>query len=98
METEVGININEERIDNLRFADDIFLFTERKYQLSKQLNKEGNNKRMKMNKKKFMCNEITRKNRRNRILLEEEQLENVEKYKYLEKLLILGNEVEQRNT
>uniref|UniRef100_A0A3P9I880 ribonuclease H n=1 Tax=Oryzias latipes TaxID=8090 RepID=A0A3P9I880_ORYLA len=60
MEAEAGININGERMNNLRFADDIILFAEKEEDLSKllnDLNKEGRKDGMKMNKKKtkIMC-------------------------------------------
>jgi hypothetical protein len=97
MKVEVGININGERMNNLRFADDIILFAE-KEDLSKllnELNKEGRKDGMKMNKKKtkIMCNEIARKGRRTGIMVDGEQLEEVNEYKYLGRLLTPGNEM-----
>ena len=55
MEIEVGININGERPNSLRFADDIILFAEREDQLSKllnDLNSEGRKDGMNMNKRR----------------------------------------------
>lgn len=54
IEYETGININGDCLNNLRFADDIFLFTESEEQpgrLQNDLNKEGKNDVMKMNKR-----------------------------------------------
>uniref|UniRef100_A0A3P9I9K1 ribonuclease H n=1 Tax=Oryzias latipes TaxID=8090 RepID=A0A3P9I9K1_ORYLA len=98
MEAEAGININGERMNNLRFADDIILFAEKEEDLSKllnDLNKEGRKDGMKMNKKKtkIMCNEIARKRRRKGIIVDGEQLEEVDEYKYLGRLLTPGNEM-----
>uniref|UniRef100_A0A3P9HMW9 ribonuclease H n=1 Tax=Oryzias latipes TaxID=8090 RepID=A0A3P9HMW9_ORYLA len=100
MEAEAGININGERMNNLRFADDIILFAEKEEDLSKllnDLNKEGRKDGMKMNKKKtkIMCNEIARKRRRKGIIVDGEQLEEVDEYKYLGRLLTPGNEMEK---
>uniref|UniRef100_A0A3B3HG01 ribonuclease H n=1 Tax=Oryzias latipes TaxID=8090 RepID=A0A3B3HG01_ORYLA len=102
MEAEAGININGERMNNLRFADDIILFAEKEEDLSKllnDLNKEGRKDGMKMNKKKtkIMCNEIARKRRRKGIIVDGEQLEEVDEYKYLGRLLTPGNEMELKH-
>ena len=50
---------------------------------------------MKMNKRKtkIMCNEVARRTRRNGISIDGEQLEEVEEYKYLGRLLTPGNEM-----
>uniref|UniRef100_A0A3P9MPT2 ribonuclease H n=1 Tax=Oryzias latipes TaxID=8090 RepID=A0A3P9MPT2_ORYLA len=98
MEAEAGININGERMNNLRFADDIILFAEKEEDLSKllnDLNKEGRKDGMKMNKKKtqIMCNETARKRRRKGTIVDGEQLEEVDEYKYLGRLLTPGNEM-----
>eukprot|EP00794_Sanderia_malayensis_P006797 gene6797-7563_t len=98
MEIEVGININGERMNNLRFADDIILFAEKEEHLSKllnDLNQEGREDGMKMNKKKtkIMCNGIAKKRRRKGIMIDGEQLEEVDEYKYLGRLLTSGNEM-----
>eukprot|EP00794_Sanderia_malayensis_P002427 gene2427-2794_t len=98
MEIEVGIKINGERMNNLRFADDIILFAEKEEHLSKllnDLNKEGRKDGMKMNKKKtkIMCNGIAKKRRRKGIMIDGEQLEEVDEYKYLGRLLTSGNEM-----
>ena len=98
MEVEVGININGERMNNLRFADDIILFAEKEEDLSKllnDLNKERRKDGTKMNRKKtkIMCNEIARKRRRKGIIVDGEQLEEVDEYKYLGRLLTPGNEM-----
>ena len=66
MDIEVGIDINGERLNNLRFVDDIILFAESEDQLSKLLNglnREERNDGMNMNKKKtkIMCNEVAGK-------------------------------------
>ena len=91
MEVEVGIKINGERMNNLRFA-------EKEEDLSKllnDLNKEGRKDGMKMNRKKtkIMCNEIARKRRRKGIIVDGEQLEEVDEYKNLGRLLTPGNEM-----
>uniref|UniRef100_A0A3P8U2M2 ribonuclease H n=1 Tax=Amphiprion percula TaxID=161767 RepID=A0A3P8U2M2_AMPPE len=88
IEYETGLNINGDRLNNLRFADDIILFTESEEQLGRllnDLNKEGKKDGMKMNKRKtkIMCNEVARRTRRNGISIDGEQLEEVEEYKYL---------------
>uniref|UniRef100_A0A3B3I440 ribonuclease H n=1 Tax=Oryzias latipes TaxID=8090 RepID=A0A3B3I440_ORYLA len=98
MEAEAGININGGRMNNLRFADDIILFAEKEEDLSKllnDLNKEGRKDGMTMNKKKTkpMWNEIARKRRRKGIIVDGEQLEEVDEYKYLGRLLTPGNEM-----
>ena len=98
IEYETGININGDCLDNLRFADDIILFTESEEQLGRllsDLNKEGKKDGMKMNKRKtkIMCNEVARRTRRNGISIDGEQLEEVEEYKYLGRLLTPGNEM-----
>eukprot|EP00795_Rhopilema_esculentum_P008762 gene8762-biopygen9749 len=98
MEVEEGININGEKMNNLRFADDIILFAENEEDLSKllnELNKERRKDGMKMNRKKtkIMCNEIARKRRRKKIIVDGEQLEEVDDDKYLGRLLTPGNEM-----
>uniref|UniRef100_A0A3P8SJP4 Reverse transcriptase domain-containing protein n=1 Tax=Amphiprion percula TaxID=161767 RepID=A0A3P8SJP4_AMPPE len=98
IEYETGININGDRLNNLRFADDIILFTESEEQLGRllnDLNKEGKKDGMKMNKRKtkIMCNEVARRTRRNGISIDGEQLEEVEEYKYLGRMLTPGNEM-----
>ena len=98
MEVEAGININGERMNNLRFADDIILFAEKEEHLStllNNLNEEGRKDGMRMNKKKtkIMCNEIAKRRQRKGILIYGEQLEVVEEYKYLGRLLTPGNEM-----
>ena len=98
METETGIKINGELLSNLRFADDIILFAENEEQLERMLNDlntEGKKDGMKINKKKtkIMCNEVARRRRRNGVSVDGEQLEEVEQYKYLGRLLTPGNEM-----
>ena len=98
IEYETGININGDCLNNLRFADDIILFTESEEQLGRllnDLNKEGKKDGLKMNKRKtkIMCNEVARRTRRNGISIDGEQLEEVEEYKYLGRLLTPGNEM-----
>ena len=98
MEVEAGININGERMNNLRFADDIILFAEKEEHLStllNNLNEEGRKDGMRMNKKKtkIMCNEIAKRRQRKGILIDGEQLEEVEEYRYLGRLLTPGNEM-----
>jgi len=104
---EVGININGERLNNLRFADDIILFAETEGELKnllEDLNREGKKDGMKLNKKKtkIMCNEVARRQPRQGISIDGEQLEEVDQYKYLGRLLTSGNEmakeIEQRIT
>jgi hypothetical protein len=63
--TDTGLNINGQILNNLRFADDIILFAETEHKLKNlldDLNTEGKKVGMKMNKKKtkIMCNEIAR--------------------------------------
>ena len=98
IETESGIKINGELLSNLRFADDIILFAESEEQLARMLNDlntEGKRDGMKINKKKtkVMCNEVARRKKRNVVLVDGEQLEEVEEYKYLGRLLTPGNEM-----
>ena len=90
--TETGININGERLNNLRFADDVILFAESENELQillNDLNTEGMKDGMRMNKKKtkIMCNETARKQQRNGISIDGEKLEEVDEYKYLGRLL-----------
>lgn len=98
IETESGIKINGELLSNLRFADDIILFAESEEQLARMLNDlntEGKRDGMKINKKKtkVMCNEVARRKKRNAVFVDGEQLEEVEEYKYLGRLLTPGNEM-----
>ena len=54
MNIEAGININGDRLSNLRLANDIVLFAESEEQLKdslEELNKEGKKDGMKLNKK-----------------------------------------------
>ena len=107
VEIENGVDINGEKLSNLRFADDIILFAESREGLEKllnDLNTEGKKDGMKMNKKKtkIMCNEVAKGQQRRGISVDGEQLEEVEEYKYLGRLLTPGNEIakeiEQRIT
>lgn len=88
-------------MNNLRFADDIILFAESEEQLTKllhDLNNEGKKDGMKMNKRKtkIMCNDVARKIIRKGISVDGEQLEEVDEYKYLGRLLKPGNEGSDR--
>ena len=88
---ETGININGDCLNNLRFADDITLFTESEEQLGRllnDLNEAGKKDGMKMNerKTKIMCNEVARRKRRKGISIDGEQLEEVEEYYTLEEM------------
>ena len=65
-----GIKISGEKLNNLRFADDVILFAESDKNLNDligNINGEGKKDGMKINKKKrkFMCNEIARKYKKN---------------------------------
>jgi len=93
-----GININGTRLNNLRFADDIILFANTEIELQKDLealNMEGRKDGMKMNKKKtkIMCNEVARRRTRSGITVDGENLEEVEEYKYLGRMLTPRNEM-----
>ena len=93
-----GITINGERLSNLRFADDIVLFSETEEELERMLedlNAEGKRDGMKMNKKKtkVMCNTHGKKTPRNGIKIENEAMEEVDEYVYLGQLLTTGNEI-----
>ena len=81
----VGININGEYLNNLRFADDIVLFSESWEELQKMiedLNRESRNVGLKMNmsKTKIMFNENAE---RQQIRVMDEPLEIVNEYTYL---------------
>ena len=66
MDIEVGSNINGERLNTLRFVDDIILFAESEDQLNKllnDLNRGGRKDGMNINKRKtkIMCTEMRAK-------------------------------------
>lgn len=87
-----------EKNSNVRFADDIILFAESEEQLEnllKDLNMEGKRDGIEINKKKtkIMCNEVAKTQHRRGILIEVEQLEEVNEYKYLGRLLTPENEM-----
>ena len=95
---ETGVKINGERLSNLRFADDIILFAENEKQLQnllKDLNTEGKKDGLKMNKNKakIMCNEVAKSQHRQGISIDGEQLEEVNEYKYLGRLLTPEDEI-----
>ena len=101
IECETGININGDCLNNLRFADDIILYTDSEEQLGtllNDLNKEGKKGgiKMKMRKTKIICKVVARRTRRNGISTDGEQLEEVEEYKYLGRLLTSGNEMARK--
>ena len=98
MNIEAGININEVRLSNLRFADDIILFAESEEKLKdllKDLNNEGQRGETKLNKKKTktMCNEVARSRLRTGLVIDGEQLEEVTEFKYLGGLVQSGNDI-----
>ena len=95
---EAGININGERLSNLRFADDIILPAESKEKLKdmlEDLNNEGKRGGLTLNKMKtkIMCNEVARSRLRTGVTIDGEQLEEVTEYKYLGRLVTSGNEI-----
>ena len=88
----IGINIDGEYLNNLRFADDIELATEKNEDLQNMLsdlNKESNKVGLKMNKgkTKVMFNDKANKGT---IRIDEEALEEVNEYIYLGQLITLG--------
>ena len=94
---KTGININEVKLSNLRFADDIILFVESEEKLTnliEDMNELGKKNGMKLNKKitKIMCNGIARRQRRG-VEMDREQLEGVSDYKYLGRLITSENEM-----
>ena len=96
MEVEGGININGERLNNPRFANNIILFAETEDELRNLLDSlKREQKKVGMNKKKtkIMCNEVAKKMWRQGISIIEEHLEEVDEYKYLGRLLTPGNEM-----
>ena len=98
IDIEAGININGVRLNNLRFADDIILFTEREEKLTdmlEDLNNESKRDGMKLNKKKIkiMCNEVARSRLGIGLMIYREQLEDVTEYKYLGRLVTSGNDI-----
>ena len=65
MNIKTGVKVNEERLINMRFADDIILFArseEHLENLLKDLNVEGKRDGLKMNreKTKIMCNGVAK--------------------------------------
>ena len=95
---KIGMNIDGEILNNLRFADDIILFAKTEEELKnllEELNREGKKGGMEMNKKKtkIMCNEVARRRQRYGISIDGEHLEEVDQYKYLGRLLTPGNEM-----
>ena len=66
--------------------------TERYARRSEQLNKRDG---MKLNKKntKITCNDVVRRRLRRRVMIDEEQLEEVTEYKYLGRLVTSGNDI-----
>ncbi|MEE4247402.1 MAG: reverse transcriptase domain-containing protein [Kangiellaceae bacterium] len=98
VDVENGININGEKLSNLRFADDVILFAESEEGLEELLNSlniEGKKDGMRINKKKTktMCNEAAKRKQMRGISVDGEQLEQVDQYKYLGRLLTPGNEM-----
>ena len=84
-----GININGEHLNNLRFADDIVLFSDSGEDLQKmmeELNTESLKVGLKMNRKKtkVMFNQFIQPHR---IKVEDEEIEAVEEYVYLGQLI-----------
>ena len=80
-----GININGEHLNNLRFADDIVLFSEtgeELQQMMEDINRESLKVGLKMNRKKtkIMFNNIVRPQQ---IKIEDEVIEAVDEYIYL---------------
>uniref|UniRef100_A0A8D8Z0H2 Craniofacial development protein 2 n=1 Tax=Cacopsylla melanoneura TaxID=428564 RepID=A0A8D8Z0H2_9HEMI len=89
-ETEVGVKIHGERIDMLRFADDIAITTETEEDLQLILqtmnNVMKNEFNMRINKKKtkiLLCNKNKGEIRPPRITIDHEIIECVTEYKYL---------------
>ena len=98
MNIEAGININEVRLSNLRFADDIKLFAESEEKLKdmlEDLKNEGKRDGMKLNEKKakIMCNEVARSRLRRGLMIDGQQLEEVTEFKYLGRLVTSGNDI-----
>ncbi len=65
-ERENGININEECLNSLRFADDIIMFAVAETGEVNHLNTEGKREGNKMSnrKTKIVCNEVARRQER----------------------------------
>ena len=85
MNIEAGISISVVRLSNLRFADDIILFTESEEKLKdmqEDLNNEGKGDGMKLNKKKtkIVCNEVARSRLRTGAMIDGEHLEEMTEY------------------
>lgn len=102
LSTEAGINISGEKLNKLRFADDVILFAESEEKLKElleDLNEEGKKDRMRMNKKKakIMCNEIARRRQRKGAVRDGEDLKEVTQYKYLGRMLTPGNDVNKES-
>ena len=76
IDVEAGININGERLSNLRFADDIILFAKSEEQLEEILEKLNEERKdgMKINisKTKILCNESGRKRSKLGIIVDDE--------------------------
>lgn len=94
----MGVNINGEKLSNLRFADDIVLFSNSEEELGKMLealNREGKKDGMRMNKKKtkVMCNSEGQKMQRNGIEIDNEIIEEVNEYIYLGQLIRSENDI-----
>ena len=84
-----GLNINGEHINNLRFADDIVLFSdsgEELQQMMEDLNRESLNVGLRMNRKKtkVMFNNLTQPMQ---IKIENEEIEAVQEYAYLGQII-----------
>ena len=98
MNIEAGIDIYGERLSNLRFAYDILLFAESYKKLKnmlEDLNNEGKGDGMKLNKTKtkIMCHEVAKRRLRAGVMIDGEQLEEVNEYKYLGRLVESGNDI-----
>ena len=94
-EIQVGINIHGEKIDMLRYADDIAITTENEGDLQNILQVMNNIMRnefnMKMNRKKtkiLVCSRNQADHRRTPVIyIENERIQNVQEYKYLGSLI-----------
>ena len=88
---KTDVKINGERLSNLRFAEG----EEHLENLLKDLNVEGKRDGLKMNKKKLksIFNRVAKQQHRRGILIDGEQLEEVNRYKYLGRLLTPENEM-----
>ncbi|KAI5718650.1 hypothetical protein M8J77_024598 [Diaphorina citri] len=93
-DTNVGIKIHGEKIDMLRFADDIAIITENENDLQRILERMNTimktkyNMRMNRTKTKVLvCSRNTEEQRPRPILIENEYIEIVKEYKYLGSLI-----------